>query len=294
MDGSLLDAALEPFRHGFMIRAMLVGAFVCAVCAVLSCFVVLKGWSLVGDAVSHAVLPGIVLAYLAGLPLALGAVASGVACILGAGVVSAHSRLKRDTVLGIAFTGFVAIGLLLMTANPGDVHFMHVLFGNLLGIQPVDLVQALAVGTATLVVVGAMRRDFILFCFDPGQAQAIGLSPRRLELLLLLLVSLTVVAALQAVGIVLALAMLITPGCVGLLMARRFGRVVVAAVASALASAILGTLASFYLDGATGPCIVLVQSLLFGLALLFSPRAGLLHEPKPVEPPAPLDRPHAA
>jgi ABC-type Mn2+/Zn2+ transport system permease subunit len=141
MDGSLLDAAFEPFRHGFMIRAMLVGAFVCGVCAVLSCFVVLKGWSLVGDAVSHAVLPGIVLAYLAGVPLALGAIASGVACILGAGVVSAHSRLKRDTVLGIAFTGFVAIGLLLMTANPGDVHFMHVLFGNLLGIQPGDLLQ---------------------------------------------------------------------------------------------------------------------------------------------------------
>lgn len=276
---SLLEAAAEPLRHGFMVEAMLVAAFVGTVCAVLSCFVVLKGWALVGDAVSHAVLPGIILAYVAGLPMSLGAVASGMACVLSAGAIEARCRVKSDAVLGIAFTGFLALGMVLLAETPSNVHFMHVLFGNLLGIEPADMIQTLAVGSVTLAAVLVLRRDLILFCFDPGQARVTGISPRRLELILLLLVAATIVAALQAVGVVLVMAMLVTPGCIGLLLADRFGRVMAAAVGSAVLSSVLGTLLSFWLDGATGPSIVVVQALLFALAFLFAPKKGLLRQP---------------
>lgn len=270
----VIDLLLEPLRHGFMIRAMLAGTFVCVVCAVLSCFVVLKGWSLVGDALSHAVLPGIVGAYILGVPMALGAVVSGVACVLSAGAVRNFSRVKPDALLGIAFTGFLSVGLILLVATPSDIHFLHVLFGNLLGIETGDLIQTLVVGSAALLIVLAMRKDLVLFCFDPGHARVLGLSPLRLEITLLVLVAMTVVAALQAVGIVLVMAMLVTPGCVGFLLADRFDRMVLVSAASAGASAICGTMMSFYLDGATGAAIVLVQATIFGLAFLVAARRG--------------------
>lgn len=263
----LLAGLPGPLQHAFLVEAILVGSFLGVVCATLSCFVVLKGWSLVGDAVSHAVLPGVILAYLAGLPMALGAVASGVACVAASGAIGAHTRVKPDAVLGILFTGFLAVGLILLAANPGDVHFTHILFGNLLGIETADLVQVLLVGSATLLVVLAMRRDLILVCFDPAQARVLGLNPARLELVLLVLLAMTVVAALQAVGVVLAIALLITPGCTGRLLADRFGAMMAWAWASAVLSCVAGTVLSFYLDGATGPCIVLVQAGLFVLAL---------------------------
>jgi ABC-type Mn2+/Zn2+ transport system permease subunit len=272
---SVLDLVMEPFRHEFMVRAMLVGVFVCSVCAALSCFVVLKGWSLVGDAVSHAVLPGIVLAYLLGVPMALGAIASGVLCVQAAGGVAARSRVKPDAALGILFTGFLAGGLVLVAAFPGEVDFMHVLFGNLLGIERAELLQALVLGSLALVTLVAKRRDLALFCFDPVQASVVGLSPTRLEALLLLLVAAVAVASLQVVGLALILAMLITPGCVGLLLARRMDAVLGVAMGSAALSAVVGTAVSFHLDGATGPCIVLAQALVFALAFVLSPRGGL-------------------
>lgn len=271
-----LDLLLEPMRHGFMIKAMLVGVFICSVCAVLSCFVILKGWSLVGDALSHAVLPGIICAYLLGIPMAVGAVASGVACTVLAGAARSHCRVKPDALLGIAFTGFLSLGMIMLVATPSDVHFMHVLFGNLLGIENQDLIQALVVGTVAVLVVALMRKDLVLFCFDPGHARVLGLSPARMEILLLFLVALTVVAALQAVGVCLVMAMLVTPGCVGLLLADRFDRMVMVSVGSAAFSAILGTFASFWLDGATGACIVLVQGALFMLVFCFAPKRGIL------------------
>lgn len=273
---TVLDLLIEPLRHGFMVKAMLVGAFVCAVCAALSCFIVLKGWSLIGDAISHAVLPGIVLAHLLGMPMALGAIASGILCVQAAGGVAGSSRVKPDAALGILFTGFLALGMVLVTAFPSDIDFTHVLFGNLLGITTSDLVQALILGGFALATALVRRRDLVLFCFDPVQAQVIGLSPRRLEALLLLLVAATAVASLQVVGLALILAMLITPGCVGLLMAKRFDVALAIAMGSAILSALVGTLASFRLDGATGPCIVLVQALQFVVALMISPRGGLL------------------
>lgn len=270
------DALIEPLRHGFMLKAIAIGTFVCVVCAVLSCFVVLKGWSLVGDALSHAVLPGIIGAYIVGLPMAVGAVASGVACVLSAGAARHYSRVKPDALLGIAFTGFLAVGMILLAATPSDVHFLHVLFGNLLGIEPDDLWQTVMVGTGALIAVLVLRKDLMLLCFDPGHARVLGLSPARLELILLFLVALTVVAALQAVGVALVMAMLVTPGCVGFLLADRFDRMLLVSAGSAAFSAVAGTMASFWLDGATGASIVLVQASLFALACAFAPKRGVL------------------
>jgi ABC-type Mn2+/Zn2+ transport system permease subunit len=280
---AFLDAAVEPLRHGFMIKAMLVGVFVCVVCAVLSCFVVLKGWSLVGDALAHAVLPGIVIAFIVGLPMALGAILSGVGCVLAAGAARSYSRVKPDALLGISFTGFLAVGLILVVATPSDVHFLHVLFGNLLGIHTDDIIQAAVVGTLAVAAVAVLRKDLILFCFEPAQARVLGLSPARLELILLFLVAMTVVAALQAVGVCLVMAMLVMPGCVGFLLADRFGRMMAISCASAAVAAVVGTMTSFYIDGATGACIVLAQAALFILAFLFAPKKGLLVAARPRE-----------
>lgn len=271
LDLGLLDAIVESLRHGFMLKALAVGTFVSVVCAVLSCFVVLKGWALVGDALTHAVLPGIVLAYILGLPMGLGALASGVACVVAAGSARPYSRVKPDALLGIAFSGFLAIGLILLVATPSEVHFIHVLFGNLLGIETPEIIEAVVIGSVALGAVLLLRKDLVLLCFDPGHARVIGLSPARLELILLVLVALTVVSALQAVGIVLVVAMLITPGCIGFLLATRFSKMVVIAVAAALVSAITGTLASFWLNGATGASIVLVLGFLFVLAFFAAP-----------------------
>jgi ABC-type Mn2+/Zn2+ transport system permease subunit len=267
----LLDAIIEPLRHGFMLKALAVGTFVSVVCAVLSCFVVLKGWALVGDALTHAVLPGIVLAYIVGLPMGLGALASGIACVVAAGAARPYSRVKPDALLGIAFSGFLAIGLILLVATPSDIHFLHVLFGNLLGIETPEIVQTVLIGSVALVAVLLLRKDLVLLCFDPAQARVIGLSPARLELILLVLVAMTVVSALEAVGVVLVVAMLITPGCIGFLLATRFSRMLVIAVAAAVVSAISGTLASFWLNGATGASIVLVLTVLFVLAFFAAP-----------------------
>jgi len=271
VDLGLLDAMVEPLRHGFMLKALTVGTFVSIVCAVLSCFVVLKGWALVGDALTHAVLPGLVLATLLGLPMGLGALASGVACIVAAGAARPYSRVKPDALLGIAFSGFLAVGLILVVANPSDIHFLHVLFGNLLGIETPEIIQTVLIGSVALAAVLVMRKDLVLLCFDPGHARVIGLSPARLELILLVLVAMTVVAALQAVGVVLVVAMLITPGCIGFLLTTRFTRMVVIAVAAAVISAVMGTLASFWLNGATGASIVLVLGCLFVVAFLAAP-----------------------
>jgi ABC-type Mn2+/Zn2+ transport system permease subunit len=266
-----LDALVEPLRHGFMLKALAVGTFISVVCAVLSCFVVLKGWALVGDALTHAVLPGIVLAYILGLPMGLGALVSGVTCVVLAGAARPYSRVKPDALLGIAFSGFLAVGLILLVATPSDIHFLHVLFGNLLGIEAAEIVQAAIIGSVALAAVLLLRKDLVLVCFDPGHARAIGLAPARLELALLVLVAMTVVAALAAVGIVLVVAMLITPGCIGFLLAARFSRMLGIAVAAAVISAVSGTLASFWLNGATGASIVLVLAFLFVLAFLAAP-----------------------
>lgn len=272
----ILTRLLEPLQFPFMWEAVGVAVLVGTVGAVLSCFLVLKGWSLMGDAVSHAVLPGVVLAYLAGIPLAIGAFIAGLACSLGTGWIGANSRVKRDTVLGVVFTGLFALGLVLFSRVRTDVHLNHVLYGNLLGIERADLIQAVAISLVTLMLMLVYRKDLLLFSFDPSHARAVGLNTTFLHYLMLALVSATVVASLQAVGIILTVAMLIGPGCVAYLLTDRFGRMLWIAVATAAGSAAVGTYLSFFVDGATGACIVLTQAAVFTVAMVIAPKHGLI------------------
>jgi ABC-type Mn2+/Zn2+ transport systems, permease components len=270
-----MNRLIEPFQFPFMVDAMIAGVVVGTVCAVLSCYLVLKGWSLMGDAISHAVLPGIVLAYAAGVPLALGAFGSGLACALLTGYVNANSRVKEDTAMGVVFTGLFALGLVMFTKVRTDLHLDHILFGNILGLEEGDLRDTLIVGGITLGAVLVLRKDLLLFCFDPAQARTVGLRPGFLNYALLTLLALTIVVALKAVGIILVIAMLVTPGCIGFLMTDRFGRMMGIAVASAVTSSFAGVYVSFFVNASTGACIVLLQAALFVAALVWAPKHGL-------------------
>lgn len=267
---------LEPFQYPFMVDAMLVGMAVGAVCAVLSCYLVLKGWSLMGDAISHAVLPGIVIAYAVGLPLAVGAFVSGLLCAVLTGYIKANSRVKEDTVMGVVFTGFFAFGLVLFTKIKSDLHLDHILFGNILGLEAGDLRNTLLIAGGTLLVVLLLKRDLLLFCFDPGHAKSIGLRTTALYYLLLSLLAVTIVVALKAVGIILVIAMLVTPGCIGYLLTDRFNRMLLIAVGAATFSSVFGVYGSFFLNASTGACMVLLQALIFLVVLVVAPKHGLL------------------
>ncbi|MDT3686244.1 MAG: metal ABC transporter permease [Pseudorhodoplanes sp.] len=265
-----------PLSYPFMQRALVVSVIVAAVCAVLSCYLVLKGWSLMGDAISHAVLPGIVIAYVLNLPLALGAFAAGLSCALFTGYLKENSRIKEDTVMGIVFSGMFGFGLVIFTKVETDQHLNHILFGNVLGVTLRDVVETAIVAGGTMLVVLLKRRDLLLYCFDPNHARSIGLPVRALHYGLLILLSLTIVASLKAVGIILVIAMLIAPGATAYLLTDSFERMLVIAAAVATVSAALGTVVSFHIDGATGACIVLIQAAIFVLAFLFAPKRGLL------------------
>lgn len=266
----------EPLQFAFMRDALLVGTMVAAMCAVLSCFLILKGWSLMGDAISHAVLPGIVLAYIAGLPLAIGAFAAGLFCAVGTGFIKQNSRIKEDTVMGVVFTGLFAFGLVLFSRTTSDMHLDHILVGNILGITRSQVWQTLGLGGVVLGVTLALRRDLLLICFDPGQARVMALPDRFLNYLLLGLLSLAIVVSLQAVGIILVVAMLVTPGSIAHLWTDRFDRMLLIAVSSAVGSTVAGIFISYHIDGSTGACIVLVQALLFVASLLFAPKYGII------------------
>jgi manganese/iron transport system permease protein len=282
---TLIDWIVVPLSYPFMQRALGVSLLVAAVCAVLSCYLVLKGWSLMGDAISHAVLPGIVIAYVLGVPLAIGAFAAGLSCALFTGYLKENSRIKEDTVMGIVFSGMFGFGLVLFTKIESDQHLNHILFGDVLGVTPRDLLETAIIAGGTLALVLLKRRDLLLYCFDPNQARAIGLPVRVLHYGLLVLLALTIVAALKAVGIILVIAMLIGPGATAYLLTDNFDRMLPIAVGVALFSAAVGTIASFHLDGATGACIVLVQATIFVLAFLFAPKRGLISLRRPISPP---------
>ncbi len=271
-----LSHLLEPLQYGFMIEAILIGALIGAACAILSCYLVLKGWSLMGDAISHAILPGIVLAYILGLPLAVGAFGAGMLCAGSTGWIKNHSRLKEDTIMGVVFTALFALGLVMFTKVNTDVHLNHILFGSLLGIERSDMIQAVLSAGVTLLIVFVKRKDLLLYLFDQNQARAVGLSTTLLHYLLLALLSATIIAALQAVGIILTVAMLVTPGCIAQLLTDRFDRMLIIAVSSAVLSSVLGAYISYFLNGSTGACIVLTQAIIFVAALLFSPKHGLI------------------
>ncbi len=257
----------DPLAHDFMRRGLIVALLVGAVCALLSCFLVLKGWSLMGDAVSHAVLPGIVIAHVLALPLALGAFAAGLLCALSVGYLRDHSRVKEDAVMAIVFSGLFALGLVMFVKIDTDQHLNHILFGNMLGVRWSDVVETALIAVPVIAIVLAKRRDLMVFCFDPAHAQAIGLPVGWLRYGLLTLLAMTIVASLKAVGIILVIAMLIAPGAIGFLLARRFDAMLAIAAAAAMGSCVVGTILSFHLDAATGPAIVVTQSLVFALAL---------------------------
>ena len=258
-----MDALLLPFQLPFAQNAFLVGLLVAVPTALLSCFLVLKGWALMGDAVSHAVLPGVVLAAIAGLPLLLGAFAAGMACAVLTGYVADNSRVKRDTVMGIVFSGFFAAGIVLYVAIDTTAHLDHILFGNLLGVGPADLWTAGLVAAAVTAVVAAKWRDLMLHAFDPAQAKASGLPVRALHYGLLALLSLTVVATLSATGLILAIGLLIAPGAIAFLVVRRFAAMLVVAVLVCAASMAAGIHASFFLDSAPAPTVIVFLTLTF-------------------------------
>ncbi len=269
----------EPLSHEFMRRGLAVAVLVGAICAVLSCYLVLKGWSLMGDAVSHAVLPGIVLAYIVGIPLAVGAFVAGLGCALTTGYLKQHSRIKEDAVMGIVFSGMFAFGLVLFVKVETDQHLNHILFGNMLGVQWRDVIEAAAIVVPAILIVLARRKDLLLYCFDPAHARAIGLPVNLLHFGLLTLLALTIVASLKAVGIILVIAMLIAPGAIGFLLTKSFERMLAIAAVAAIGSSVVGTILSYHIDAATGPTIVVVQAGVFLLALLLSKRARRQMEP---------------
>ncbi len=272
---ALWDFFAVPLSYGFMQQALVAAVLIGAVCSVLSCYLVLKGWSLMGDAVSHAVLPGIVLAFVLGLPLAVGAFAAGLFCAVATGYLKENSRVKEDTVMGIVFSGMFGLGLVLFTKVETEQHLSHILFGNMLGITGRDLIEVGIIAGGTLLVVLAKRRDLLLYCFDPQHARAIGLPTGVIHYALLVLLALTIVASLKAVGIILVVAMLVAPGAIAYLLSHRFEHMLAIAATVAIGSSVLGTIVSFHIDGATGPCIVLIQAFVFVLVFFFAPGRGV-------------------
>ncbi len=267
---------MTPLQYPFMQQAMLGAIIAGIVCAVLSCYLILKGWALMGDAISHAVLPGIVVAFIFGIPLVIGAFASGLFCAVATGYIKANSRVKEDAVLGIIFSGLFALGLFLFSFVKTDQHLTHVLFGNILGILPHELWQIIIISGITLFIILIKRKDFMLYSFDPVQAQVIGLPVKLLHYTLLILLALSIVASLQAVGVILVIAMLVAPGIIGFLLTKRFPIMMIIAVTSSIISSFFGVLLSFHIDAETGPCIVLSQATLFILAFIYNRVKGRL------------------
>ncbi|MFC8180042.1 metal ABC transporter permease [Rhodococcus sp. NPDC057297] len=267
---------VEPLQYTFIQRALLVTVVASIVCAVLSCWLVLIGWSLMGDAVSHAVLPGVALSYLLGAPFAIGALLFALIAVGAIGVVRNTTLVKEDAAIGVVFTTLFALGVVLISKFPSQIDLNHILFGNLLGVSRGDMWQVIVLGGLAFVVMVAKRRDFTLFAFDRTQAQAVGISPTVLSGLMLTLLALTTVVALQAVGVILVVAMLITPGATAYLLTDRFGRMLVLAPTIGVGCAVVGIYVSFYLDVSSGGMVVLAQGLVFLLAYLFSPSQGLV------------------
>jgi len=269
----MMETLLLPFQFAFMNNAFLMMAIIAVPTSLLSCYLVLKGWSLMGDAISHAVLPGVVVAYLLNIPLIIGAFCAGMVCALATGFLSQNSRVKQDTVMGIVFSGMFGLGIVLYTKIETDMHLDHILFGNMLGVGAADLWTAgIIAGIVADVVIGK-RRDLMLHAFDPIQAQALGLAVNWLHYGLLALISLTIVATLSAVGIILSIGLLIAPGAIAFLLTNRFAIMLPIAVGVTLISGFLGVYISFYIDSAPAPTVILVLTIIFIMAFI---RANLV------------------
>ena len=264
----MIDTLLLPFQFAFMQNAFLIAAIVAVPTALLSCFLVLKGWALMGDAVSHAVLPGIVLAYILGFPLILGAFGAGLFTAVATGYLAQNSRVKQDTVMGVVFSGMFGLGIVLYTSITSDAHLDHILFGNMLGVGPEDLWTAGAIGLVVSVLLLVKWKDLMLHAFDPAQARVSGLPVGLLHYGLLTILSLTIVATMAATGLILAVGLLIAPGAIAFLVTRSFGRMLVVSVVVCLVSMLGGVYASFFLDSAPAPTVVLILTAVFLIALV--------------------------
>ncbi|HWX49009.1 MAG TPA: metal ABC transporter permease [Roseomonas sp.] len=272
----MAETLLVPFLYEYMRNAMLVSAVIGAVCGMLSCFVALKGWSLLGDALSHAVVPGVALAWILGLPFALGAFAAGLLAAWLMGFIRRNSRIREDAAIGVVFTAFFGAGLVLLSLFPSNLRLQTIIFGNVLGIAPADALQMLIVAVGVLAVMTLRGRDLALWAFDATHARAIGLDTRLLQTLLLGCIAAVAVAAMVAVGAVLVIAMLVAPGATAYLLTDRFWRMMAGATAMGAATAFAGAYLSYFLDGSTGGLIVSLQALIFLIVLVLAPRHGLL------------------
>ncbi|KAJ31821.1 MAG: metal ABC transporter permease [Roseobacter sp.] len=264
----MIETLLFPFQFPFMQNAFWIVLLVAPPTALLSCFLVLKGWALMGDAVSHAVLPGVVLAWITGLPLIVGAFAAGMSCAMLTGYLSYNSRIKQDTVMGVVFSGMFGIGIIMYTSITTNQHLDHVLFGNMLGVGAQDLWTAGLISAFVTAFLVLKWKDLLLHAFDPAQAQASGLHTGFLHYGLLAVLSLTIVATLTATGLILAVALLVTPGAIAFLVVRSFGPMLIVSVLVCLLSMFAGVYASFFLDSAPAPTIVLILTVIFVLAFI--------------------------
>ncbi|TNH04987.1 metal ABC transporter permease [Testudinibacter sp. TR-2022] len=267
---------LEPFAYEYMTKAIVISALVGGVCAFLSAYLMLKGWSLIGDALSHAVVPGVAIAYALALPYAIGAFISGLLAALAILWVKSITKLREDAIIGFIFTTFFALGLFIISLNPTSVDVQSIILGNVLGIDDGDMLQVGIIIAVCVVFLLIFWKDLLLVFFDESHAVSVGISPIRLKVLFFTLLSACVVAALQTVGAILVIAMVITPGATAYLLTDRFGRLVVIAITLGISTSAVGAYLSYFLDGATGGVIVFLQTLLFLAAFLFSPKYGLL------------------
>jgi len=271
-----MEFLIAPLEYDFMLKAIIVSSLVGIVCALLSCFLVLKRWSLMGDAVSHSVLPGVVLAYAAGVPFSVGAFLFGLGGVMSIGYIKHKVRLHDDAVIGIVYTTLFALGLVLVSRIPSNIDLMHILFGYVLGISSADAWQVAGIAAGAIAILVVLRKSLLLYAFDPAHAQSIRMKVPFYHYLLLVLLALTVVASVQTVGVVLVVAMLITPGAIAHLLTDRFDRMLVIAVTVSVIACIAGAYASYYFDVSTGGAMVLVLGTLFAMSFLFAPKYGVL------------------
>ena len=267
---------LEPFGYQYMLNAMWISAMVGGICAFLSCYLMLKGWSLIGDALSHSIVPGVAGAFMLGLPFSVGAFVSGGLAAGSMFLLNQRTRLKEDVIIGLIFSSFFALGLFIISLNPVSVNIQSIILGNILAVPPEDILQLTVIGIISVITLLLKWRDLLLTFFDENHARAVGLHPERLKILFFLLLTLSTVAALQTVGAFMVICLVVTPGATAWLLTDRFPRLVCIAVTIGSVTSFLGAWASYYLDGVTGGIIVVAQTLIFLLVLIFAPVHGLL------------------
>ncbi|WMY96225.1 MAG: metal ABC transporter permease [Arsenophonus sp.] len=272
----MLNLLLEPFEYNYMVKAILISGIVGIVCAFLSAYLMLKGWSLMGDALSHSVVPGIAGAYALSLPYSLGAFFSGILAALAITLIRHISNLKEDAIIGFIFSTFFALGLLILSLNPTSVNVQTIIFGNILGIANEDIIQIWIIAIISFIVLIFIWKNLLVVFFDENHALSIGLNPLKLKIIFFILLTACTVTALQAVGSILVIAMVITPGATAYLLTDQFNRLLLIAIIIGFISSTVGAYTSYFINGATGGIIVIIQTIIFIFAFFFAPKYGLL------------------